>query len=73
MLLTKLKAIQADRGWTDLAMAAALKVGRSTWTEIKNGRIPLSERVQFRAVRAFPELADDLLSTVSSEASEVAQ
>lgn len=66
MMLSKLKAIQEREAYTDQQMAERLRVGRSTWTEVKNGRLPLSERVQMRAAGAFPELLADLLGTVSN-------
>lgn len=65
-MLTKLTAIQTAQGLTDAAMAAKLGIGRSTWTEVRNGRLPLSERVQMRAANAFPELLGDLLMQVSN-------
>lgn len=65
-MLTKLTAIQTSQGLTDAAMASRLGIGRSTWTEVRNGRLPLSERVQMRAANAFPELLGDLLMQVSN-------
>lgn len=69
-MLSKLRGLQTRNEWTDQQMATRLGIARSTWTEIKNGRLPLSERVQMRAVRAFPELLADLLSTVSGDAQQ---
>lgn len=65
-MLTKLREIQRHNDWTDEQMAGRLGVARSTWTELKNDRLPLSERVQMRAARAFPELLGDLLTSVSN-------
>ncbi len=67
-MLSKLTAIQCDRGLTDAEMAALLGIGRSTWTEVRNGRLPMSSRVQMRAAKAFPELLGDLLMQVSNPA-----
>lgn len=64
-MLTKLRQIQKREGWTDLQMAGRLGVARSTWTEIKNGRIALSHRHQIAAARAFPELLGDLVTSVT--------
>lgn len=69
-VLDKLKAIQQRHEWTDGEMAGQLGVARSTWTEIKNERLALSERVQMRAAKAFPELLGDLLTSVSTAATE---
>lgn len=65
-MLSKLRTIQQRNQWTDLQMAAQLGVARSTWTELKNDRLPLTERLQMKAARAFPELLGDLLGTVSN-------
>lgn len=69
-MLTKLREIQRRNDWTDEQMAARLGVARSTWTELKNDRLPLSERVQMRAAGAFPELLGELLTSVSNVAPE---
>ncbi|HEX5466228.1 MAG TPA: hypothetical protein VFW92_06090 [Candidatus Limnocylindrales bacterium] len=66
MLLSKLQAIQRRETLTDAAMAARLGIARSTWTEVRNGRLPLSSKVQMAAARAFPELLGDLLTSVST-------
>lgn len=47
-------------------MAERLGIARSTWTDIKNGRLPMSHKVQMQAARSFPELLGDLLTSVSS-------
>lgn len=67
-MLSKLTAIQTEQGLTDAEMAGRLGIGRSTWTEVRNGRLPISERVQMRAAKAFPELLGDLLMQVSNPA-----
>lgn len=64
-MLTKLREIQIRLSLTDAAMAARLGIARSTWTEIKNGRLTISPKVQMAAARAFPELLGDLLGSVS--------
>ena len=64
-MLTKLKLIQEREGLTDGAMAKRIGIARSTWTEIRNGRLALSERHQMAAVRAFPELLTDLVTSVT--------
>ncbi len=64
-MLLKLKAMQEREGWTDAQMAVRLNVARSTWTEIKNGRLPLSDRHQVAAARAFPDLLGDLLTSIT--------
>lgn len=71
-MLSKLIQIQSRERLTDAAMAARLKVGRSTWTEVRNGRLPLSHRVQMAAASAFPELLGDLLGSVSAADSAAA-
>jgi transcriptional regulator with XRE-family HTH domain len=69
----RLRAIQARETLNDREMAARLGVARSTWTEIKNGRLAVSEAVQMRAVRAFPELlADHVMSLSQSPIVETA-
>ncbi len=65
-MLAKLVAIQRAHDWTDAEMATRLAVARSTYTMIKNGRLPLSARVQMAAARAFPELLGELLGQVSN-------
>ncbi|HET7128942.1 MAG TPA: helix-turn-helix domain-containing protein [Gaiellaceae bacterium] len=71
-MLKKLRQIQQAESLTDAEMASRLGVARSTWTDIKNGRLVLSERVQMRAAKAFPELLGDLLTSVSAAAPEAA-
>lgn len=61
----KLIRLQQTNEWTDAEMAARLGIARSTWTEIKNDRLPLSHRVQMAAARAFPELLGDLVTSVT--------
>lgn len=65
-MLSKLKDIQISNGWRDQDMAERLGVARTTWTELRNGHLVLSDRVKLAAVRAFPELLGDLLTSVSS-------
>lgn len=50
-------------------MASRLGIARSTWTDIKNGRLPISEAVTMRAVRAFPELLPGHVMSLSQSAS----
>lgn len=64
----KLIAIQRTNGWQDAEMATRLGIARSTWTGIKNARLPLSDRVQMRAAGAFPELLGDLVTSVTVRA-----
>jgi transcriptional regulator with XRE-family HTH domain len=64
-MLSKLTAIQTREGWPDREMARRLGIARSTWTEIRNERIPLSARHRMAAAGAFPELLSDLLMQVS--------
>lgn len=71
-MLTKLREIQQRDSLTDAAMAAKLGIARSTWTEIKNGRLSLSPRAQMAAAGAFPELVGDLVLSVSQMPSEPA-
>lgn len=51
---------------TDAEMAARLGCARSTWTETKNERLPLSEKLQIAAVRAYPELLGVLVTSVTA-------
>ncbi len=71
-MLTKLRAIQLRDHLTDRQLAERMSIARSTWTEIKNGRLALSERHQMAAVRAFPELLGDLLTSVTPPPSTTA-
>lgn len=71
-MLDKLILIQRARGWGDAEMAAQLGLARSTWTEIRNGKIPLSERSQLAAARAFPELVGELVTSVTVSGSVAA-
>lgn len=61
----KLIGLQKTNEWTDAEMAGRLGVARSTWTEIKNGRLRVSEKVQIAAARAFPELLGELVTSVT--------
>lgn len=67
-MLSKLRTIQTRESWTDAQMASRLGIARTTWADVRNERIPLSERVQLMAVRAFPELMAELLKPLSTEA-----
>lgn len=71
-MLKKLIEIQARNGWADAEMAGRLGIARSTWTEVRNGRLALSERVQMLAARAFPELLGDLVTSVTVTPTEIA-
>lgn len=71
-MLSKLLLIQRREDWSDATMAARLGVARSTWTEIRNGRLALSHRVQMAAATAFPELLGDLVLSVSPAPAEAA-
>lgn len=71
-MLTKLREIQLRNSMTDAAMAERLGIARSTWTEIKNGRLSLSHRHQMAAASAFPELLGELVLSVSPKAPEAA-
>lgn len=65
--------IQKREKLNDRELAARLGIARSTWTSIKLGRLPLSEAVAMRAVRAFPELLPGLVMSLSaSEPSKAA-
>jgi transcriptional regulator with XRE-family HTH domain len=66
-MLTKLLSIQTDLGLNDRQMAERLGVSRSAWNMIRNERIPLTDRVQMAAARAFPELRADLLAQVTQD------
>lgn len=72
-MVTKLREIQRRESLTDAAMATRLGLARSTWTEIKNGRLPLSARAQMLAAGAFPELVGDLVLSVSQAPTESAR
>lgn len=72
-MLTKLREIQRRETLTDAAMAARLGLARSTWTEIKNGRLALSPASQMAAAGAFPELLGELVTSVSQPGTETAQ
>ena len=61
----KLVEIQARHGWQDAEMASRLGIARSTWTDVKNGRLAVSDRLQMKAVRAFPELLSHLVTSVT--------
>jgi len=65
-MLEQLTGIQERGGWPDVEMARRLGIARSTWTDIRNGKLPLSSKVQMAAARAFPELLGELVRTVSS-------
>lgn len=65
-MLEKLIAIQTERGYADVAMARQLGIARSTWTDVRNGRLPMSAKVQMAAAKAFPQLLGDLLMQVSN-------
>lgn len=69
----RLIQLQRSNGWQDAEMARRLGIGRSTWTSIKNATIPLSERVQVRAVRAFPDLLSTLVTSVTVQPPETPQ
>jgi transcriptional regulator with XRE-family HTH domain len=58
-------AIQQREGWNDGQMAERLSISRSAWNMIRNGNLPLSERVQMKAAGAFPELLGALVTSVT--------
>lgn len=68
----KLIQIQNRNGWADSEMAERLGVARTTWTEVKNGRNPISARMQMAAASAFPELLGDLVTSVTLTQPETA-
>ena len=67
----RLLQIQRREGLTDAQVAERLGIARSTWTEVRNDRLPMSDRVQLAAVRAFPELLGTLVQSVTLTPSEV--
>jgi transcriptional regulator with XRE-family HTH domain len=69
-MLTKLREIQRREELSDAAMADRLNIARSTWTEIRNGRLVLSPKVQMAAAQAFPELLGALVQSVSAQTDE---
>ncbi len=69
-MLAKLILIQERNGWADRLMAERLGVARSTWTDMRNGRLSLSAKVQMQAARSFPELREELLGQVGTAAQE---
>lgn len=71
-MLSQLTAIQTREGLTDAKMAARIGVARSTWTDVRNGKLAMSERFQFLAVKAFPELLGSLVTSVTVRHSEPA-
>lgn len=66
----QLAAIQVRERLKDRDMALRLGIARSTWTDIKNGRLAVSEAVTLRAVRAFPELLPGHVMSLSRSAPE---
>jgi transcriptional regulator with XRE-family HTH domain len=64
-MLQMLIAIQRREGWTDLQMASRLGISRSGWSMIRRGVMPLSDRTRMAAVRAFPELLGELVTSVT--------
>ena len=68
-LLEKLIAKQKALGLTDKEFAAVLGVPRSTWQLTRSGVIRLGPRVALAARRAFPELTDEVIAFLLSDAS----
>jgi transcriptional regulator with XRE-family HTH domain len=64
-MLDMLLTIQRREGWTDLQMAGRLGISRSGWSMVRRGVMPLSERTQLAAARAFPELLGALVTSVT--------
>lgn len=65
-LLEALRAIQEREDLNDGQMAVRLQIARPTWNGIRNGHLPLTERVAVRAVRAWPELTRHLLELAAA-------
>lgn len=68
----RLIQIQRRERLTDKEMAARLEVARSTWTDVKNGRLAVSDATTMAAARAFPELIPALVVSLSGSANEEA-
>lgn len=69
-MLQKLAAIQRREGLSDGQMAARLGTSRPTWNRIRNGKLPLTEKVAMRATGLWPELTRDLIDRAAASVSE---
>jgi len=70
-LLAKLMKYQRKMNWTDGQMASRLGVSRPYWTQIRNRKFHLGERVLRGVVRTFPELSAEVLLFLGSEREEL--
>jgi transcriptional regulator with XRE-family HTH domain len=72
MHVDRLTGIQRRDKLTDREMAARLGISRSAWNMIRRGKLPLTDRVQVRAARAFPELLPDMVVSMSTSGPQAA-
>lgn len=56
MVIEALRGIQSREELTDEQFANKLGIHRTSWSRIKNCRVPISDKFLVRIDRAFPEL-----------------
>jgi len=66
-LRDKLLAIQQDRDWSDREMAAALRINRARWQQIRAGsNISMGRKVLDGVAKAFPELFPEIMAEIAN-------
>ena len=71
IIIGKLKDIQEREGLSDAAMAERLGCSRQTYNSTRLGRIPTGNKILKGVSTAFPELKDDVIYFLSSDANKL--
>ena len=66
----ELVKIQKSQGLTDKAMAHYFHITREYWNGIKNGKHPLSPKLEKKAIKKYPELVPIFLSDDITKSNE---
>lgn len=68
MLRDRLLAKQSELDLTDREFATKLGVSRSMWQQIRSGHKRVGPRIAKAALRVFPEMANEIVSFLLSDA-----
>lgn len=63
-IIDRLAREQAEREATDAEFAALLGISRPLWSQTRDGKLPVGLSLLSGALRAFPDIQDDVLIAV---------